>query len=160
MFRDVKQSEWSREHIARHGVTLEEVREVILERRTGDSQGESEVITMTTTKGRETLPRPAEQLEEIADYYDTHAPLPDGPDGEWVHPQPMVTTSLRISGDVLTALKTEARDRGVRHTALIRSILEKHVRATGRPELSGAEAHLVEILDRLERIEERLPKPR
>lgn len=32
MFREVKESEWSADHIARHGVTLDEVREAILER--------------------------------------------------------------------------------------------------------------------------------
>lgn len=32
VFRDVKQSRWSEEHIAKHGVTLDEVREAIIER--------------------------------------------------------------------------------------------------------------------------------
>lgn len=32
MFREVKDSDWSADHIARHGVTLREVREAILER--------------------------------------------------------------------------------------------------------------------------------
>jgi uncharacterized protein len=32
VFRDVKDSPWSAEHIARHNVTLDEVREAILER--------------------------------------------------------------------------------------------------------------------------------
>jgi hypothetical protein len=32
VFRDVKDSPWSVEHIARHGVTMEEVREAVLER--------------------------------------------------------------------------------------------------------------------------------
>jgi hypothetical protein len=32
VFRDVRDSDWSAEHVARHGVTLDEVREAILER--------------------------------------------------------------------------------------------------------------------------------
>ncbi|MCP3799969.1 hypothetical protein NLX83_11950 [Allokutzneria sp. A3M-2-11 16] len=32
MFWSVKESQWSIDHIARHGVTLDEVREVVLER--------------------------------------------------------------------------------------------------------------------------------
>lgn len=32
VFRDVKDSQWSADHIARHGVTLDEVGEAILER--------------------------------------------------------------------------------------------------------------------------------
>jgi uncharacterized protein len=32
VFREVKDSQWSADHIARHGVTLDETREAILER--------------------------------------------------------------------------------------------------------------------------------
>lgn len=34
MFKDVKESDWSADHIARHDVTLTEIREAILERPT------------------------------------------------------------------------------------------------------------------------------
>jgi hypothetical protein len=32
MFKDVRDSDWSADHIAEHGVTLDEVREAVLER--------------------------------------------------------------------------------------------------------------------------------
>ncbi len=57
MFRDVKNSQWSVDHIARHGVTLDEVREVVLERpywRT-DGKGGTTLIYGRTYAGRHLL---------------------------------------------------------------------------------------------------------
>jgi hypothetical protein len=42
VFRDVKDSEWSADHIAAHDVTLDEVREAILERPYWTTPGKNE----------------------------------------------------------------------------------------------------------------------
>ena len=44
VFWEVKESEWSVEHIARHGVTLDEVREAILERPYWSTQGKNDSV--------------------------------------------------------------------------------------------------------------------
>ncbi|NUT52247.1 MAG: BrnT family toxin [Saccharothrix sp.] len=44
MFREVKDSRWSADHIARHGVTLDEVREAILERPFWQVEGKDDTI--------------------------------------------------------------------------------------------------------------------
>ena len=44
VFRDVKESEWSAEHIARHGVTMDEVRETVLERPYWTTPGKSDSV--------------------------------------------------------------------------------------------------------------------
>ena len=44
MFREVKESEWSAEHIARHGVTMDEVRETVLERPYWATPGKSDSV--------------------------------------------------------------------------------------------------------------------
>jgi mRNA-degrading endonuclease toxin of MazEF toxin-antitoxin module len=45
--------------------------------------------------------------------------------GDWVEPQPMATTSLRLPADVIDELKQQARTRHVRYTTYVRSILER-----------------------------------
>jgi len=57
MFRDVKDSQWSRDHIARHAVTLDEVREAILERPYWQVKGRNESLLIygTTDVGRHLL---------------------------------------------------------------------------------------------------------
>lgn len=69
--------------------------------------------------------------------------------GTWVDPRPMKTTSLRLPADVVEALKTLARTRGMRYTALVREIIEhavNGVRLTENEEFS-------QINERLARIE-------
>ncbi|QUQ70127.1 CopG family antitoxin [Kutzneria sp. CA-103260] len=61
--------------------------------------------------------------------------------GEWVDPRPMVTTSLRLPATVVTALKAEARRKGVRYTALVRQVLEDHL------------AHPIDVVDIQARLE-------
>jgi len=112
-------------------------------------------LAMTTKKTRtpaadeEMLPRPAEELEQLAEHYDTHDTSAEMERGEWVEPQPMVTTSLRLPSPLVAALKAEARREGVRYTMLLRRVLEAHVR---RPEAD----ELTEIRERLARVERQL----
>lgn len=101
-----------------------------------------------TKKANESLPRPVKELEALAEYYDTHEVLPDK-DGQWVEPQPMVTTSLRLPKPVVQAVKAEARQLGVRHTVLLRSIIEQHVR-------NPDDQRWAQVEQRLDRIEEQL----
>jgi uncharacterized protein (DUF4415 family) len=101
---------------------------------------------MTMTKSAEQLPRPAAELERIAEYYDSHDTSADMENGEWVEPQPMATTSLRLPADVIDQLKRQARARHVRYTSHVRSILERAARGGPPPEIA-------DIAERLERIE-------
>jgi hypothetical protein len=101
------------------------------------------------TKHPEQLPRPAAELERLAEYYDTHDTSTDMDNGDWVEPQPMATTSLRLPADVIDQLKQQARTRHVRYTTHVRSILERAARSDSPPELA-------EITERLERIERAL----
>lgn len=79
---------------------------------------------MTMVKRNESLPRPVEDLEALAAYYDANDTSSEMEDGEWVDPRPMKTTSLRLPGDVVDALKALAQTRGMRYTALVREIIE------------------------------------
>jgi predicted DNA binding CopG/RHH family protein len=97
----------------------------------------------------ETLPRPADELDDLAAYYDTHDTAAEMEHGQWVDPRPMKTTSLRLPVDVVEALKARAQRRGVRYTALLREILERAAR--GEPAAEGEE--LIQINRRLARIE-------
>jgi hypothetical protein len=93
----------------------------------------------------ERLPRPEADLEALANYYDTHdtAEEMDG-DGVWVEP-PMVTTSLRLPKPLMDALKADAGEQHIRHTALMRKVLAAYV--------AGDAVRPAEIIDRLDRIE-------
>jgi hypothetical protein len=102
---------------------------------------------MTMTKHSEQLPRPAAELERLAEYYDTHDTSTEMDNGDWVEPQPMATTSLRLPADVIDQLKQQARTRHVRYTTYVRSILERAARGGSPPEL----AEITERLDRIER---------
>jgi hypothetical protein len=53
------------------------------------------------TKQPEQPPRPAAELERLAEYYDTHDTSTEMDNGDWVEPQPMATTSLRLPADVI-----------------------------------------------------------
>ncbi|MFI9007379.1 hypothetical protein ACIGNX_09145 [Actinosynnema sp. NPDC053489] len=44
MFREVKDSQWSADHIARHRVTLDEVREAILEHPYWQAEGKGDTL--------------------------------------------------------------------------------------------------------------------
>ena len=101
---------------------------------------------MTMTKRDEQLPRPAAELEQLADYYDSHDTSAEMEDGTWVEPQPMATTSLRLPADVISQLKRQAQARHVRYTSYVRSILERAARGELPPEIA-------DITERLERIE-------
>ena len=47
---------------------------------------------MTMTKQTERLPRPAAELERLAEYYDTHDTSAEMEPGHWADPHPMATT--------------------------------------------------------------------
>jgi len=155
VLKKVRDSAWSAEHIAAHDVTLDEVREAVLERPywsvpRHDRRREEDLPqegTMTMTKQSEQLPRPAAELERLAEYYDTHDTSTEMEHGDWVEPQPMATTSLRLPADVIDELKQQARTRHVRYTTYVRSILERAARGGAPPEL----AEITERLDRIER---------
>jgi len=102
---------------------------------------------MTMSKHTEQLPRPASELEQLADYYGSHDTSAEMERGEWVEPQPMVTTSLRLPAGVIDQLKRQARVRHVRYTSYVRSILERAARGEPPPEM----AEVTEQLDRIER---------
>ncbi|MGH3154464.1 MAG: CopG family antitoxin, partial [Streptosporangiaceae bacterium] len=74
------------------------------------------------TKRSEPLPRPAAELERLAEYYDTHDTSAEMDLGDWVEPQPMATTSLRLPVEVIEQLKQQARARHLRYTSYVRSI--------------------------------------
>jgi hypothetical protein len=101
---------------------------------------------MTMTKHSEHLPRPAAELEQLAEYYDSHDTSAEMEPGEWVEPQPMATTSLRLPVEVIDQLKRQARARHVRYTSYVRSILERAAQGGASPEIA-------DITERLERIE-------
>lgn len=102
---------------------------------------------MTMTKHSEHLPRPADQLEGLSEYYDTHDTSAEMEHGRWVEPQPMTTTSLRLPAEVIDQLKRQARTQHVRYTSYVRSILEHAARGGQPPEL----LQIAERLDRIER---------
>lgn len=101
---------------------------------------------MTMTKRSEPLPRPAAELERLAEYYDTHDTSTEMESGDWVEPQPMATTSLRLPVEVIEELKRQARARHLRYTSYVRSILEHAARGETPPAIA-------DITERLERIE-------
>jgi hypothetical protein len=103
------------------------------------------------TKKNEGLPRSRGELEELAEYYGTHDTGPEMAGGEWAEP-PMVTTSLRLPKPLVDALKVEAGQQHIRHTALMRRVLAAHV--------AGESVEQNEILDRLKRIERLLDEER
>jgi hypothetical protein len=98
------------------------------------------------TKRDEQLPRPAAELEQLANYYDSHDTSGEMDQGTWVEPQPMATTSLRLPADVINQLKRQAQDRHVRYTTYVRSILERAASGSLPPDMA-------DITERLERIE-------
>jgi predicted DNA-binding protein len=95
------------------------------------------------------LPRPADELEDLAEYYGTHDTAEAMVSGEWVDPRPMRTTSLRLPAEIVESLKVEAHRRGIRYTALIREILEQAERTGWMAEKD----YLAQINERLTRIE-------
>ena len=110
---------------------------------------------MTMAKRDETLPRPVEDLEALAAHYDTHDTSAEMEHGEWVDPRPMQTTSLRLPGDVVDALKALAQTRGMRYTALVREIIESAVNGV---RLAESE-EFAQINERLARIEAAVVSP-
>jgi len=105
------------------------------------------------TKHPEQLPRTEPQLEQLADYYDSHDTSSEMERGEWVEPQPMATTSLRLPADVISQLKRQAQARHIRYTSYVRSILEQAARG-------GPASDIADITERLERIERAVTKDR
>jgi len=108
---------------------------------------------ITMTKHPEQLPRTEPQLEQLADYYDSHDTSSEMERGEWVEPQPMATTSLRLPADVISQLKRQAQARHIRYTSYVRSILEQAARG-------GPASDIADITERLERIERAVTKDR
>lgn len=100
-------------------------------------------------KSAENLPMPANELEALAAYYDTHDTSSEMQDGNWVDPRPMRTTSLRLPVEVVEALKALARARGVRYTAFLREIVERAISDASSTEND----ELARINERLARIE-------
>lgn len=96
------------------------------------------------SKESERLPRPAQELEELASYYDDHDTADEMADGQWV--EPMVTTSLRLPRDVFEQLKENARREGKRHTAYIREILERSLEDADSGELAEIRTKVDELL--------------
>jgi hypothetical protein len=112
VFEGVKDSEWSADHIAAHNVTMKKVRGFRSDRPRDDAEREEDLPeegTMTMTNKHENLPRPAEELEELAAYYGSHDTADEMEDGVLVDPRPMQTTSLRLPADVVEALKSLAQ---------------------------------------------------
>jgi CopG antitoxin of type II toxin-antitoxin system len=101
---------------------------------------------MNMTKRPEPLPRPAAELERLAEYYETHDTGAEMESGDWIEPRPMATTSLRLPVEVIEELKRQARARHLRYTSYVRSILERAARGEMPPEIA-------DITERLERIE-------
>src|ERR1035437_8298014 len=101
---------------------------------------------MTMTDHPEQLPQPAAALERLAEYYGTHDTSGEMEHGEWVEPQPMATTSLRLPTEVISELKRQASAKHVRYTSYVRSMLD-------RAAVGGTLPEIAEITDRLERIE-------
>jgi bacterioferritin (cytochrome b1) len=99
------------------------------------------------------LPRPAEELEALADYYDEHDTADEMETGKWV--EPMVTTSLRLPREVFEQLKENARREGKRHTAYIRDILERQVHDS-----AGDAGDLQQINHKLDALLEAVTTPR
>ena len=85
-------------------------------------------------------------MTRLAEYYDAHDTGAEMETGDWVEPQPMATTSLRLPADVIEELKRQARVRHLRYTSYVRSILERAARGETPPEIA-------DITERLERIE-------
>jgi predicted DNA-binding protein len=104
---------------------------------------------MTMAKRNESLPRPVRDLEALAAHYDTSDTSAEMEHGEWVDPRPMQTTSLRLPGDVVDALKALASTRGMRYTTLVREIIENAVNGV---RLAESE-EFARINERLARIE-------
>ena len=90
---------------------------------------------------RNDLPRPAAELEQLAEYYDTHDTSAEMEDGTWVEPQPMATTSLRLPADVISELKRQAQARHVRYTTYVRSILERAASGTLPTDMADITEH-------------------
>jgi predicted DNA-binding protein len=106
---------------------------------------------MATVKRDESLPRPVEELEALAAYYDANDTSAEMEHGEWVDPRPMKNTSLRLPGDVVDALRALAQTRGMRYTALVREIIEHALNGVRLAETESEE--LARINERLARIE-------
>lgn len=104
---------------------------------------------MTMVKRNEALPRPVRDLEALAAHYDAHDTSAEMEHGEWADPRPMQTTSLRLPGEVVDALKALATSRGMRYTGLVREIIEHAVNGV---RLAESE-QLARIDERLARIE-------
>jgi predicted DNA binding CopG/RHH family protein len=103
--------------------------------------------TIIITERDKQLPRPAAELEQLADYYESHDTSTEMEHGTWVEPQPMATTSLRLPADVISQLKRQAQARHVRYTTYVRSILERAGSGTLPPDIS-------DITERLELIQQ------
>src|SRR5580692_5803638 len=71
------------------------------------------------------LPQPEAELDRLAEYYDTHDTSAEMETGDWVEPQPMATTSLRLPVEVIDQLKRQAQARQIRYASYARSILEQ-----------------------------------
>jgi hypothetical protein len=93
-----------------------------------------------------------DDLEQVAEYYDTHDTSADLERAEYedaVAAEPMITTSLRLPKPVMDSIRAAADARGMRATVLMREWIEERLaREGGRGEqvvpLSALLAFLVE----------------
>ena len=71
-----------------------------------------------------------EELERIAEYYDTHdvsTEIEDSVLVDSVVAEPMITTSLRLPKPIMDAIRAAADEPGIRATALMREWLEERL---------------------------------
>lgn len=94
-----------------------------------------------------------DELERLADYYDTHSTAEEMEGGRVeVEPveRPMVSTSLRLPKPIMDAIRAAAARRGVRPTALMREWVEARVAAE---ESGDEEARMTRaVMERLPRV--------
>ncbi len=99
-----------------------------------------------------TMIKTPEQLQELADYYETTDTAGAMEDGQWVNEpavEPMVTTSLRLPLDLMQTIRQQAAAERVRPTALMRRWLEEGARGDTP---AGLQFRLAEVGDDVRRI--------
>jgi hypothetical protein len=132
-------TEESEDHIARHGVTPEEVQEALYTRPRWITPGRSEttLVFAMTGAGRCLLVgigRDADMttadLDALREHYDntnTSAELEDAELETTIVAEPMVGITIRLPASTLDAARVIARRDGIKVTALLRRWIEQNV---------------------------------